>query len=126
MTLHIFYLQQEFRLEISEWVAVFYPHKFYVGSVVKLPENGSPTIKFLDRRAGELFVYRRDSEMVEEKWIFCRNLKVSPKGKKEYFLEDYATIERKYEEFKKKYFLKEKVRSLIVVLIIIKKKTSSL
>ena len=95
-------------------MAVFHPHKFYVGRVIELPEDDNPTIKFLDRRPGDVFVYRGDKEKVERKWIFCRGLQVALKGKKGFSVEHYGNIEKKYKEFKKKCLLKEKVRSLVV------------
>ena len=102
---------KENRLEMSEWVAVFYPHKFYVGRVVEMTKDDSPSIQFLDRRPGETFILRKDTEIVTKNWIFCRKLEVSLVGKKQYFVANYATIESEYDAFKKRYTLKEKVRS---------------
>ena len=98
-------------MAIAEWVAVFYPHKFYVGRVTDLPENGNPSLKFLDRRPGDVFVYRSDTEQVERQYIFKRHLRVELKGKNGFSVVDYSGIKRDYDEFKKKYLLKGKVRS---------------
>ena len=98
-------------MNIAEWVAVFYPHKFYVGRVTDLPENGNPSLRFLDRRPEDVFVYRRDTEQVERRYIFRRQLRVELKGKNGFCITDYGGIEKDYEEFKKKYLLKGKVRS---------------
>jgi len=101
-------------MPITGWVAVFYPHKFYVGRVIDVPENGNPSVKFLDRRPGDVFVYRRDTEEVEKKYIFRRGLSVKLNGKKGFTVEDYGSIEKEYEEFKKKYLRRGKVRSYVV------------
>lgn len=86
-----------------------------MGRVIDLPENGNPSVKFLDRRPGEVFVYRRDRpEQVERKYIFRRRLSVKLNGKKAFSVEDYGRIEKEYEEFKKKYLLRGKVRSYVV------------
>lgn len=84
-------------MTIAEWVAVFY--KFYVGRVVDLPENGNPSLKFLDRRPGDVFVYRSDTEQVERQYIFRRQLRVELKGKNGFSFVDYGAIERDHEEF---------------------------
>lgn len=98
-------------MEKTEWVAVFYPHKFYVGRVVELPEDGNLVLKFLDRRPGDVFQFRNDVETVEQKWIFCRGLRVALKGKNGFSVENYREINKEYEKFKKTYSLKGKVRS---------------
>ena len=102
-------------MAIAEWMAVFYPHKFYVGRVVDLSKNGNPTLKFLDQCPGEVFMYRSDTEKVERKYIFRRRLRVELKGKKGFSVAEYGSIEKDYEEFKKKYLLKGKVRSKEIV-----------
>lgn len=86
-------------MNIAEWVAVFYPHKFYVGRVTDLPENGNPSLRFLDRRPEDVFVYRRDTEQVERRYIFRRQLRVELKGKNGFCIADYGGIEKDYEEF---------------------------
>ena len=96
---------------LAERVAVFYPHKFYVGRVIDLPESGNPSLKFLDRRPGDVFEYRSDTEEVERKYIFRRQLRVELKGKNGFSVADYGGIEKDHKEFKKKYLLKGKVRS---------------
>ena len=98
-------------MKLAEWVAVFYPHKFYVGRVIDLPENGNPSLKFLDRRPGNVFEFRSDTEQVDEKYIFKRRLRVELAGKKGFSVLDYGVIEKEYEEFKKKYLLRGKVSS---------------
>ena len=101
-------------IPVAEWVAVFYPHKSYVGRVIDLPENGNPFVKFLDRCSGDVLVYRRDTEQVERKYISGRRLSVKLNGKKAFSVEDYGRIEKEYEEFKKKYLRRGKVRSYVV------------
>jgi len=96
-------------IPVAEWVAVFYPHKSCVGRDIDLPEN-SKTVKCLDRRPGDVFVNRRDTEQVERKYIFRRRLSVKRSGKKVFSVEDYGRIEKEYEEFKKKYFVEESRR----------------
>ena len=100
-------------MTIREWVAVFYPHKFYVGRVIDLPENGNPSLKFLERRPGDVFEYRSDTEEVERQYIFRRHLRVGMKGKTGFSIPDYGGIEKDYQEFKKKYLLEGKVRSQV-------------
>ena len=63
-----------------------------MGCIIELPENGDPTIKFLDRRPGDVFVYCSDTETVEQEWIFCRGLRVGLKGKKGFSVEHYGTL----------------------------------
>ena len=76
------------------------PHIYYVGRrAVKLLPDGQVTIKFL--------------ETIEKKWVFIRRLKVELSGKKGFIINDIKTIDKKYQEFKKKFPLKQKVRSLI-------------
>ena len=82
-------------MAIAEWVAVFTPaHKFYVGRVTDLPENGNPSLKFLDGRPGDIFVYRSDTEQVERQYIFSRQLRVELKGKSGFSVADYGGIKR--------------------------------
>ena len=71
-------------------------------------------VKFLDRHPGEVFVDRSDTEQGEQKYVFRRRLRVELKGKKEFSVEDYGSIEKDYKEFKKKYLLKGKVSSWVV------------
>ena len=92
----------------------FLPPQILCGWVVDLPENGKPTLKFLDQRPGEVFMYRSDMEQVERKYIFRRRLRVELKGKNGFSVAEYGSIEKDYEEFKKKYCLKGKVRSYVV------------
>ena len=82
-----------------------------MGRVVDLPENGNHSLRFLDRRPGDVFVYRSDTEQVEQQYIFRRHLRVELEGKKGFSVADYGGIEKNYEEFKKTYLLKGKVRS---------------
>lgn len=82
-----------------------------MGRVVKLLPDGQVTIKFLERRPGGVFQYCRDLETIEKKWVFIRGLKVELSGKKGFIINDMKTIDKKYEEFKKKFLLKQKVRS---------------
>jgi len=98
-------------MKVAEWVAVFYFHKFYVGRVIDLPENGNPSLTFQDRRPGDVFVYRSGIEQVERNYVFKRRLRVELTGKKWFSVLDYGLIEKKYEEFKKKYLLRGKVSS---------------
>ncbi|XP_022777969.1 uncharacterized protein LOC111319468, partial [Stylophora pistillata] len=104
-------VKQEDSLEKSEWVAVFYPHKFYVGRIVEITKDDGPLIQFLDLRPGERFVLRSDTEIVSEKWIFCRKIEVSLIGKRQYSVANKATIQSLYDAFKKRHTLKEKVHS---------------
>lgn len=90
---------------------MFYPHKFYVGRIVEITEGGGPLIQFLDRRPGERFVLRSDTEIVSKNWIFCRRLEVSLVGKRQYSVANNAIIQSLYDAFKKRYTLKEKVHS---------------
>ena len=78
-------------------MAVFYPNKFF-----------NPSIKFLDWHPGEVFVHRSDTEQVERKYVFRRRLRVELKGKKEFSVKDYGSIEKDYKEFKKNYLLEGK------------------
>ena len=98
-------------MALAEWVAIFYPHKFYVGRVIDLPENSNPSLKFLERRPGDVFDFRSDTEEVERRYIFRRQLRVELKGMMGFSVADYGGIEKDYKEFKKKYLLKGKVRS---------------
>ena len=52
-------------MKLAEWVDVFYPPEFDVGRVIDLPENGNPSLKFLDRRPGKVFEFWSDTEQVE-------------------------------------------------------------
>lgn len=109
----LYVFEQGCNVEAMEWVwvAAFCPHIYYVGRVVKLLPDGQVTIKFLERRPGGVFQYRRDLETIEKKWVFIRGLKVELSGKKGFIINDMKTIDKKYEEFKKKFLLKQKVRS---------------
>jgi len=98
-------------MKLAEWVDIFYPHKFDVGRVIDLPENSNPSLKFLDRRPGNVFEFWSDTEQVEQKYIFKRRLSVELTGKKGFLFLDYGVIEKEYEEFKKKYLLRGKVSS---------------
>jgi len=51
-------------------------------------------------------VDQSDTEQGEQKYVFRRRLRVKLKGKKEFSVEDYGSIEKDYKEFKKKYLLK--------------------
>ena len=109
----LYVFEQASDVEAKEWVwvAAFYPHIYYVGRVAKLLPDGQVTIKFLERRPGGVFQYRRDLETIEKKWVFIRGLKVEMSGKKGFIIHDTKAIDKKYEEFKKKFLLKQKVRS---------------
>ena len=90
-------------------MAVFYPHKFYVGRIVRIEPAGELEIRFLEQRPNQRFKYHSDCEMVDRKWIFYREAKVELQGKELFRIEDLELIRKKYEEEKKKYLLKEKV-----------------
>jgi len=61
-------------------------------------------------------VDQSDTEQGEQKYVFRRRLRVKLKGKKEFSVEDYGSIEKDYKEFKKKYLLK--ADSIVSILLI--------
>ena len=91
-------------MPITGWVAVFYPHKFYVGRVIDVPKNGNPSVKFLHRRPGDVFVYRRDTEKVEKKSIFRRGLSV----KRGLLSKTMAALKRSTRNLRRSTFVEER------------------
>ena len=81
-----------------------------MGKVTDFDEDDKVVVKFLDQRPGELFEYRSDVEAVEKKWIFHRGVDVRVAGKKAFIISKIDLLRKEYEEFKKKYKVKLKVR----------------
>ena len=63
-----------------------------MGRVIDLAENGNPSVKFLDQCLGDVFEYRSDTEEVERKYIFRRQLRVELEGKNGFSVADYSGI----------------------------------
>ena len=51
-------------MELEQWVAVYFPNKFYVGKITKFNHDGNLVVRFLDQHPNDKFEYRKDVEEV--------------------------------------------------------------
>ena len=97
-------------MTLEQWVAVYFPNKFYVGRITKFNHDGNVIVRFHDQRPNDKFEYRKDVEEVDKNWIFYRDVKVFLEGKKSFVIKDMEILRKKYAEFRKNCLCRAKVR----------------
>lgn len=57
-------------MELEQWVAIYFPNKFYVRRITKFKHGGNLVVRFLDQCPNDKFEYRKDVEEVEKNGYF--------------------------------------------------------